>query len=104
MPITPWYIGATRPTWQFTWTDDDGHPVDLTAATVTVRLGKVGQSGYPGSGMVTVTNAAAGQFTYAVSLADLPAEGPYSIQVTATYPDTTVLRSDPVSLRVLAAV
>lgn len=104
MAITPWYLGETRPTWSLTWTDDAGAAINLTGATVAMRIRQPNTTTAPGAGVVNVTNAVAGQFTYAVAALDFPVAGSYTVQASAVYGDGTVLKSDAVIVTVLPSV
>jgi hypothetical protein len=91
--------GATRPQYQLTWVDADGDAVDLTGATVTVRIRD--RSTYTTTatgGTVTLTTAASGIFTWTPGAADVATAGVYDVQFSAAYstppsPERTVLES-----------
>ena len=105
MPLFPWVVGQTHPIWSLTWKDDSGAVVDLTGATLSlrIRLGGAGQ-GVAGGGVITVTNASGGLFTYAPVAGDFPQPGQLDVQFKAVYGDGTVLYHDVLVGPVLAAV
>ena len=104
MGITPWVVGQTRPSWAFTWLDDSKTAINLSGATVTLRFSLYGGSGYAMQGTVTVTGAAAGQFTYVPNANDFAAPGNYVVQARAVYGDGTIIEADLLYLTVNAAV
>lgn len=70
-----------------TWADEDGNAIDLTGATL--RGKKWDRRGIQTSitGVLTVTNATAGEFTWAYSEYDVVTPGAYMVQFSATYAD-----------------
>ena len=106
MGISPWCVGQTRPTWAFTWLDDSKNAINLTGATVVLRFCPAAtlSEGYTPTGVVTITNAAAGQFTYAPAVGDFAAAGNYDVQAKATFGDGTVIECDLLQITVNAAV
>ena len=97
MALSPWYVGQTKPTWDITWAG-----VDLTGATVTVRIGLLGGAAALGGGVLTQVNARSGHFTYAPIAGDFAAAGTYVVQFKCVYGDGTLTFSDPVTVTVLA--
>ena len=104
MGISPWQIGQTRPTWSITWLDDSKTAINLTGASVVMRISLYGGVGYTGTGTLIVTGPTLGQFTYLPALADFPTAGNYTVETRATYGDGTVLYSDPLFLVVNPAI
>lgn len=95
MPISPWVVGQTHPTWQIPWTNESG-PVDLTGATVTLWI--FGREGNPvqGQGTVLVVGPpTAGNVTYAPHINDSPKAGSFWIALKAVYADGSVLWQQP---------
>lgn len=109
MAFTPLFVGATHMILQLTWLDDQKIAIDLTNAMITMRYKGDVYSGadglsHPGTGAAIIITALAGIFTYQPSAADLAIAGIYQWQFIATYPDTTVLKSDPVTIAIKAAI
>lgn len=104
MPISPWVIGQTHPTWQITWTNESG-PVDLTGATVTLWiLTREGQQ-TQGQGTVTVQSPpTAGIVTYAPSALDSPKAGTFWIALKAVYGDGSVLWQQPADVWTITSI
>jgi hypothetical protein len=109
MAFSPLYVGATHMVLQVTWKDDAGLPIDLTGATINMRYKGDAYTGADGASHQspntgTITNAALGQFTFQPAAADLAVAGTYQWQFIATYIDTTVLKSDPITIQIKPAV
>jgi hypothetical protein len=71
-----------------TWTDADGDPQNLTGATLTGRILPASGTGRAIDGTLTITGAAAGQFTWAYGTNDVASAGSFYVQFVATYADT----------------
>jgi hypothetical protein len=86
MGISPWYSGATLPQWQVTLVDDAGDPLNLTGATLSLLIYNT-ETGVEttGAGTWNITNASAGQATYAWSATDSAVPGKYALRIKATY-------------------
>ena len=86
MGLAPAIAGATRPGQQITWLDGDGLPVDLTGATITGKM-KNKNSGQTRdiTGLLTLTDASNGVFTWTYDVGDVATAGAYVVQFTATY-------------------
>ena len=109
MPLFPLFVQQTRPTWLLTWQDDLGNPINLTSATITLRI-RPGHSAQAiaGGGVITIlpqSGATLGQFTYAPVAADLirPDQN-YDLQFKAVFGDATVLYHDVLTGPVLMPV
>lgn len=78
-----------------------GEPIDLTDATITFRAinARTNEVKIAAAG----SGSANGVAEYAPTLADLDTPGIYRCQMIATFPDATVHRSEPLSLRVIAS-
>lgn len=78
--------GAQRPSQIITWLDADGDAVNLAGATITGKIVSMqtGQ-GRPIAGALTVTNGAAGEFTWDYDAADVATAGKYKVQFVAAY-------------------
>jgi hypothetical protein len=69
-----------------TWVDGDGDPQDLTGATLTGRIMADADGDTRAvDGTLTITGAAAGQFTWAYGAADVADDGAFRVQFVATY-------------------
>ena len=94
MSISPWYTGQTLPALAITLLDDDNAPVNLTGATLALLIeseSTTGSTNEPvGAGTWTITNATAGQATYAWAAADVATAGQYQLRVVVTLPNGTV--------------
>ncbi|MEZ4714303.1 MAG: hypothetical protein R3A44_44395 [Caldilineaceae bacterium] len=79
--------GATRPAQSITWYRGDlVTPEDLTGATLSGSLKyKVDGSKRAIAGTLTVTDGAAGEFTWAYHADDVAQPGAYEVQFTATF-------------------
>ena len=98
--------GATRPAQSITWYRGDGvTPEDLTAATITGRLRyAVDGSSRSIAGTLTVTDGAAGEFTWAYHTDDVAQPGSYEVQFTATFSEEpTIAKTKKTAWRVLEA-
>jgi len=79
--------GSVRPAQSITWTDADGTPIDLTGATIAGTMRSIANNVTAViTGDLTVTDGAAGRFTWQYSAADVSIAGTYEAQFTATYP------------------
>jgi len=86
MPLGEAVQGSVRPAQSITWTDADGTPIDLTGATITGTMRKIGDDTTRAiTGALTVTDGAAGRFTWQYDAADVATAGSYEAQFTATY-------------------
>lgn len=80
--------GATRPSQRITWSDADGDALDLTDATLTGRIrDAVTGAARDVAGTLTVTDAAAGEFTWGYAPADVAQSGKFVVQFTAEFQD-----------------
>lgn len=78
--------GARRPSQTITWSDENGTAFDLTGATITTRIrNKSTQTTVDSDGTFTLTSAAAGQFRWDYSTADVETAGLFEVQFTATF-------------------
>jgi hypothetical protein len=71
-----------------TWTDDDGVAINLTGATLTGFKRDRHGADTTITGVLAVTNAAAGIFSWAYSAADVAVPGAYRVVFTASYTDS----------------
>lgn len=95
MPISPWVVGQTHPTWQIPWTNESG-PVDLTGATVTLWIFTREGTPTQGQGNVTVVNPPTlGIVNYVPAVADSPKAGNFWVALKAVYADGTILWQQP---------
>lgn len=77
--------GALRPAQPITWLDAEGNAFDLTGATLTGRIrNRATRTARDVEGTLTVTEAAAGEFTWAFSAEDVAEAGTFDVQFTAT--------------------
>ena len=74
---------ATHTGLTITWQHPDKTPHDLTGATMTGSI-----SGQAISGVLAITDAINGVFTWAFGDSDVDTPGLFQVQFTATYPDT----------------
>ena len=98
--------GATRPAQSITWYRGDGvTPEDLAGATITGRLRyAVDGSSRSIAGTLTVTDGAAGEFTWAYDADDVAQPGAYEVQFTATFSEEpTIAKTQKTAWRVLEA-
>src|SRR4051812_7283750 len=88
MALPNWVQGARRPSLLITWYQEDTTtPEDLTSAIITGYIAAhtgVG-SATAITGVLTVTDGAAGQFTWDFSAADVGTAGGFKVQFVATY-------------------
>jgi hypothetical protein len=82
----PIFVGATHRPFSFTWQDDSGAPIDLTAATFSARF-RNHSSGVAITGTGTFANVDLpnGKFTYKLASADIATAANYEVQITATW-------------------
>jgi hypothetical protein len=82
----PIFVGAThRPFW-FTWTEDDGTPIDLTGATLSARFRNHSSgAAINGTGVFADQGYSGGQFTYKMASSDISTAGNYEVQITASW-------------------
>lgn len=92
MTLPIWKQGALRPSPLITWTrknpgqSDDGHPENLSGATLTGNLRLGGQDTPQAiAGMLTITDAANGVFRWDLAAGDVAVAGTHSVEFTATY-------------------
>lgn len=79
--------GAQRPSQVITWLDADGDAVTLSGATITGKLINMNTGAITDiAGDLTVTNGAAGEFTWDYDPADVATAGRFKAQFTASYP------------------
>lgn len=101
MPISPWVVGQTHPTWQIPWTSDPppgssvGPPVDLTGATVTLWILTKEGVQTQGQGVISVPTPTNGIVFYTPVVADSLKAGNFWIALKAVYGDGTVLWQQP---------
>jgi hypothetical protein len=78
--------GATRPSQAITWAQADGAAMDLTGATLTGRIKNLASGAARNvAGTLSVTDAAAGEFTWAYHADDVAEAGKFEVQFTAAY-------------------
>ncbi|MBF6588918.1 MAG: hypothetical protein IVW57_00120 [Ktedonobacterales bacterium] len=95
--ISPWQVGQTLPVWTPTWTYDNGSPVNLTGATLSLLIVNVTTGVVlAGAGTFTVVNGSLGQAQYAWATADCAEPGQYVLIAKATFAGGGVLPADPV--------
>lgn len=98
MSYTPVTTGDNHDGLACTWQRDDGTAVDITGATITFRWQSTpGGTVVDGNGTVTITSAAAGQFTYKFGTTELAFSGSYTFQWKGVWGDGTVLHNDRLS-------
>lgn len=105
MPYTPIFTTDTGYTYTVTWQDDSGTAVNLTGATVTLRLQPLPPSTaatFAATGTITLTNPSSGIFTYAPSSADVTTAASYNAQFKAVLAGGGVLHTDifPLAIQV----
>lgn len=76
--------GAWRKGQEITWLDGDGNPEDLTGTTITGLIKSKAAGTRPIVGALTITDAEAGQFTWAYDEDDVSAPGTFRVQFTST--------------------
>ena len=86
MALAKAVAGATRPSQLITWQDADGNAEDLTGATLsgTIRNRRTGASRAV-AGALSVTDAAAGVFTWAYHADDVAEAGRFDVQFVAAF-------------------
>jgi hypothetical protein len=95
LPISPWVVGQTHPTWQIPWTNESG-PVDLTGATVTLWIFTREGTSVQGGGTCSVASPpTAGIVNYTPVPGDSPKPGTFWIALKAVFADATVLWQYP---------
>jgi hypothetical protein len=70
-----------------TWQRSDGTAHDLTGATLTGTIRDMAGTERAIDGLLTITSAPDGQFTWAYGTNDVAAAGHYEVQFKATYGD-----------------
>lgn len=106
MANSPRYVGFTSPPYNVTLIDDNGNPINLTGVAGTAftwTLQNITENiTFRGSGTWTVTNAAAGQASYALTSADVATAGNCLVYVTVQLPSESSPREfDPDPLQIL---
>lgn len=76
------YFAGTDLTLSMTVTDENGNAVNLTGATLTLKM--VDPSGFQRTLAPTITNATAGDCSMALTSAQLALAGAYSFQLVVT--------------------
>lgn len=104
MPYSPIFTTDTGYTYTVTWQDDSGAAVNLTGATVTLRLQPLPPSTLPAfaaTGTITLTTPASGIFTYVPSSADVTTAASYNAQFKAVLAGGGILHTDifPLSMQ-----
>lgn len=96
MPISPWVVGQTHPTWYIPFTVDEGGAVDLTGAAVTLWIFTRAGGSVQGVGTLNVLAPATnGIVTYQPAAADCSKAGDFFVALKAVYPDGSVLWQQP---------
>jgi hypothetical protein len=101
LAYSPLYVGETHKPLTVTWSDDSGNALNLTGATLSVRFVPNSGSAFAGTGTFSVTNAAAGQFTYTFSTSDVATAATYILQFKANYAAGNDQFSDPITIQIL---
>lgn len=79
------YQGDTLPAYTRTCLDQNGNVINLTGATIAIKfMPSQGGAVITGAGTPTITNAVAGQISYAWAAADTATIGTYSLWVIVT--------------------
>lgn len=104
MPYTPIEAGDTGYTYTITWQDDSGAAVNLTGATVTLRLQPLPPSTaatFAATGTITLTTPASGIFTWVPSSTDVATAANYNAQFKAVLSGGGILHTDvfPLSMK-----
>lgn len=97
MPFSPIFTSDTGYTYTVTWLDDSGNPINLTGATVTLRLVPLLPStvaGFAATGAITLTTPASGIFTYVPSTTDVTTAAVYNAQFKAVLAGGGILHTD----------
>lgn len=95
MALTSVVKGARHSVMPVTWVKGDGTPHDLTSATLTgVKEDKAGTATAL-DGLLSVTDGAAGTFSWTLGAVDVGTPGVFQVQFIATYPDTTFDVTEP---------
>lgn len=81
--------GDTTPAFIWTVTDQNGNPVDLTAATATLRVRQLSSGSPIVNAAMTVTNAAAGVVEYAWAATDTQLIGMYMAEIQVVFSDSS---------------
>lgn len=84
MALADAVAGALRPAQSITWTRDDGTAENLTGATLSGTLQPLGGTKRAIAGVLTVTTAASGIFSWAYAAGDV-VEGQYKVQFNALF-------------------
>lgn len=105
MTINPWYVGNTHTALHGQIRQDNGAPLDLTGATLTIEFRKVTvpPTYRAGTGTFTVTDETNGLYEYRPSGEDVSISGLFDTQVTATFTDGSV-PMDPFRWAILPAL
>lgn len=83
--------GALRPSQIITWTRSDDSPENLTGATLSGKIRNEAGVTRVIVGALTVTDAAAGKFTWDYAAGDVATAGTFSVQFTATFAETPTI-------------
>lgn len=83
--------GATRPGQVVTWLRGDGTPENLTGATLSGKIRNEAGVTRVIVGALTVTDAAAGKFTWDYAAGDVATAGTFSVQFTATFAEAPTI-------------
>ena len=109
MPITPWYVGQTRPAWSIQQFQDapasggPASPLNITGSTITLHYKLADASGNPsgpdilGVNSGAITDGLNGKFTYTPAASDtfVTAAGIYIMQWKFDYGSGAIVWSDP---------
>ena len=84
--ISPMYVGDTSPNLQITVTDDTGAAINLTGATITMKLQlTTSTTATSGIGSWTIDNAALGKAHYVWNVADTANAGEYYLWINLAF-------------------
>lgn len=107
MPYSPIVSTDTGYTFTITWQDDSGAAVNLTGATVTLRLQPLPPSTaatFAATGTITLTTPASGIFTFVPSATDVSTAASYSAQFRAVLSGGGILHTDVFQLAMVPPI
>lgn len=80
----------TGPAFTATLTDGDGNAIDLTGAAAVLLLRRTGTRVLAVTGVMTITDAAAGKVRYPWAVGDTDRCGEYDLEVQVTFADAVI--------------
>ncbi len=100
--FSPVYVGDTQVVFAPTFQHKDGTAVNLTGATISMKMQDTAGNTKTCAGTWTIDNASAGQAHYQWQAADVSAAGTWTLYITIAI-NSQPVHADPKTLLILAA-